>query len=84
MKGLFFPSVFFFCGLSAVLAAPGAEVPALFARDTTCTVNSGQGGVCISTSSCSSSGGHSEAGHCPGAADIQVDFCFTFLLSPIS
>ncbi|RFU25668.1 hypothetical protein B7463_g10670, partial [Scytalidium lignicola] len=51
---------------SQALAAPG-----LFERETLCTVNSGQAGVCISTSSCHSSGGSSQAGHCPGAADIQ-------------
>lgn len=56
-----------------VFAAPGPVVPALFVRDTTCTINSGQGGVCISTSSCSSSGGQPEAGHCAGDADIQVN-----------
>lgn len=37
-----------------------------------CTASSGLKGTCISTSSCSSSGGKSEAGHCPGAANIQV------------
>jgi len=58
-----------------VFAAPGVPVPALFARDTACTINSGQSGICISTSSCASSGGHSEAGHCPGAANIQ---CCTY------
>lgn len=39
---------------------------------TGCSINSGQNGVCISTGSCKSGGGKSEAGHCPGAADIQV------------
>jgi hypothetical protein len=40
-----------------------------------CTIDSGQKGECISTSACSTQGGHSEAGHCPGAADIQ---CCTY------
>jgi len=40
-----------------------------------CTIDSGQKGECISTSSCSTQGGHSEAGHCPGAVDIQ---CCTY------
>ncbi|CZR55764.1 uncharacterized protein PAC_05652 [Phialocephala subalpina] len=41
----------------------------------TCTVNSGQKGECISTSTCSSQCGKSEAGHCPGATNIQ---CCTY------
>ncbi|KAE8447053.1 hypothetical protein EG329_011188 [Mollisiaceae sp. DMI_Dod_QoI] len=40
-----------------------------------CTINSGQKGECILTSTCSSQGGKSEAGHCPGATDIQ---CCTY------
>jgi len=36
----------------------------------TCSVG-GVGGTCISTSSCSASGGASHAGYCPGPADIQ-------------
>ena len=36
-----------------------------------CKANSGESGTCISTSSCAAQGGKSEAGHCPGAADIQ-------------
>ena len=65
MVQLLSPSVLtiLLCISSQSLAAPGT---------TSCTVNSGQNGVCISTGSCSSGGGHSEAGHCPGAADIQV------------
>ncbi|QDS76536.1 hypothetical protein FKW77_006119 [Venturia effusa] len=42
---------------------------------TACSINSGQNGVCISTASCKSGGGKSEAGHCPGSADIQ---CCTY------
>ncbi|MCJ1264543.1 hypothetical protein MMC22_004415 [Lobaria immixta] len=38
---------------------------------TSCKTKSGLSGTCISTSTCSSGGGKSEAGHCPGAADIQ-------------
>jgi hypothetical protein len=38
---------------------------------TQCTANNGLFGTCISTSSCSDQGGISEAGHCPGAANIQ-------------
>ncbi|KUJ19003.1 lysozyme-like protein [Mollisia scopiformis] len=41
----------------------------------TCTINSGQKGECILTSTCSSQGGTSQVGHCPGAADIQ---CCTY------
>jgi hypothetical protein len=40
--------------------------------DTPCQLKSGQNGVCIPTSNCSSGGGTSSAGFCPGAADIQV------------
>jgi lysozyme len=43
-----------------------------------CSINNGQNGVCISTGSCKSGGGKSEAGHCPGAADIQVHHLFPF------
>ena len=39
---------------------------------TSCKIKGGLSGRCISTSACSSGGGNSEAGHCPGAADIQV------------
>ncbi|ORY11103.1 hypothetical protein BCR34DRAFT_332991 [Clohesyomyces aquaticus] len=41
----------------------------------TCKSNAGLSGTCISTSSCNNLGGNSEAGHCPGAANIQ---CCTF------
>lgn len=37
-----------------------------------CKIESGQAGTCVSTSSCKSSGGSSQAGHCPGPTDIQV------------
>jgi len=40
-----------------------------------CTNNAGINGECVSTSSCSSAGGTSEAGHCPGATNIQ---CCTY------
>jgi hypothetical protein len=49
--------------------SPTSNVPA--PTSTACTVNSGQSGTCISTSECASQGWKSEAGHCPGAADIQ-------------
>lgn len=39
-----------------------------------CKIGSGTLGTCISTADCSSNGGTSEAGHCPGAANIQVSF----------
>jgi hypothetical protein len=38
---------------------------------TKCTANNGLFGTCISTNACSKQGGVSEAGHCPGGADIQ-------------
>jgi lysozyme len=47
----------------------------LAAAPPTCTITSGQSGICISTSSCSSSGGVSEPGHCSGASNIQ---CCTY------
>lgn len=37
-----------------------------------CTQNDGTPGTCISTSECAAKGMVSEAGHCPGASDIQV------------
>ncbi|KAK3312384.1 lysozyme [Apodospora peruviana] len=43
----------------------------LSTRQTSCTLNAGQTGTCISTSACASQGGTFEAGHCPGASDIQ-------------
>jgi hypothetical protein len=45
-----------------------------------CSISNGQNGVCISTGSCNSSGGKSQAGHCPGAADIQVHLLLPFIL----
>ncbi|KAH6683965.1 lysozyme [Halenospora varia] len=48
------------------LAAPGT---------TTCEITSGQKGLCVATASCKSSGGKSEAGHCPGGIDNQ---CCTY------
>jgi lysozyme len=48
---------------STVLAAPGS---------TSCEINSKQDGVCLATASCRSSGGTSQAGHCPGGTDNQV------------
>ncbi|KAB5531335.1 lysozyme [Coniochaeta sp. 2T2.1] len=48
----------------------------LTATPQTCTITTGQSGVCISTSSCTSGGGVPEAGHCTGsAANIQ---CCTY------
>jgi hypothetical protein len=37
-----------------------------------CKQNDGTAGTCISTSACAAKGWKSEAGHCPGSADIQV------------
>jgi hypothetical protein len=37
-----------------------------------CNQNDGTAGTCISTSACAAKGWKSEAGHCPGNADIQV------------
>jgi hypothetical protein len=51
------------CISSQGLAAPGT---------TGCTINSGQKGICMATASCKSSGGASQAGHCPGGVDNQV------------
>ncbi|EHK96528.1 putative Lysozyme [Glarea lozoyensis 74030] len=45
------------------LAAPG---------NTACQINSKQDGLCMATASCKSSGGTSQAGHCPGGTDNQV------------
>ena len=67
-----------FLSVVTVLLASSSQVlaiPGLFQRDTACRINSGQSGVCISTSSCSGSGGSSQAGHCPGPIDIQ---CCTY------
>jgi hypothetical protein len=41
---------------------------------TKCKTKKAISGTCISTTSCSNTGGVSEAGHCPGAANIQVKF----------
>lgn len=60
---------------SAIFLAPIFLIIATTIAATTATgfsINSGQSGVCVSTGSCKSGGGESEAGHCPGAADIQV------------
>ncbi|KAI9771410.1 MAG: hypothetical protein M1839_002800 [Geoglossum umbratile] len=52
---------------------PGAPgTPGTPGSPDTCKVNSGASGQCISTSDCAAAGGKSEAGHCPGAANIQV------------
>ncbi|EPE31289.1 Lysozyme-like protein [Glarea lozoyensis ATCC 20868] len=48
------------------LAAPG---------NTACQINSKQDGLCMATASCKSSGGTSQAGHCPGGTDNQ---CCTY------
>ena len=39
-----------------------------------CKIGNGTHGTCISTADCSSNGGTSEAGHCPGATNIQVSY----------
>lgn len=49
--------------------------PSTAATPQTCTIASGQTGVCISTSTCASGGGVPEAGHCPGSSDVQ---CCTY------
>jgi hypothetical protein len=48
-----------------------SQAPTQTPIPTACTINSGQSGTCISTSACASQGWKSEAGHCPGATDIQ-------------
>ena len=52
-----------------------------------CKIGNGTLGTCISTSDCSGNGGTSEAGHCPGAANIQVshsiDLSCTFQLTRV-
>ena len=48
-----------------------SQAPTQTPTPTACTINSGQSGTCISTSACASQGWKSEAGHCPGATDIQ-------------
>ena len=53
-----------------IVAAVLALQPAI--AQSSCTVKNGQVGECISTSTCSSQGGKSEAGHCPGSTDTQV------------
>ncbi|EON68726.1 hypothetical protein W97_07984 [Coniosporium apollinis CBS 100218] len=70
-------SVFLALALSAtsfVSAAPVGE-SGVFERADSCTFNSGQLGTCISTAECNAQGGTSEAGHCPGAANIQCCTC---------
>lgn len=46
--------------------------------DGSCKISNGTLGTCISTTDCSSNGGISEAGHCPGATNIQVS-CSVYL-----
>ncbi|EON68222.1 hypothetical protein W97_07480 [Coniosporium apollinis CBS 100218] len=66
-----------FAALPLATAAPTAEAElvGVFRRATGCTINSGQKGECVATATCRGAGGRSEAGHCPGAADIQ---CCTY------
>jgi hypothetical protein len=67
--GLLTPGLFVMkisCALSLVLVAITAE--SCMAASQTCVVGT-LGGECITTSACSSNGGKSTAGHCPGAAD---------------
>lgn len=45
-----------------------------------CSTNSGQNGICITTSECRDGDGIPEAGHCPGSADIQVSLIMPFLV----
>lgn len=45
-----------------------------------CTIRSGLKGECIATNECSKRGGRSEAGHCPGPANIQ---CCTTSRPPV-
>jgi hypothetical protein len=60
---------------SSIVAFLLLVTPSLAAPGTTgCEINSNQKGVCMATGSCKSSGGVSEAGHCPGGVDNQVCF----------
>lgn len=45
----------------------------------TCKIGNGTIGTCMCTTECAGKGGKSEAGHCPGAADIQVSYSFDLL-----
>jgi len=45
-----------------------------------CNNNAGLSGTCISTSACSAESGESEAGHCSGAAHVQVRILGVVLL----
>ncbi|KAM7218178.1 Lysozyme-like domain containing protein [Rhypophila decipiens] len=58
---------------SATLAMPveATAEGSVFSRQVSCTFNTGQSGTCMSTTDCASQGGSSEAGHCPGASNIQ-------------
>lgn len=56
-------------------SSKGGSDPPPPASTPTCKANSGLAGHCISTTACKSQGGYSEAGHCPGATDIQ---CCTY------
>ena len=61
--------------------APDTKPPPPDTGDT-CKIADGTSGECISTSSCSSNGGKSTAGFCPGATNIQV--CFRLQSSAFS
>lgn len=49
--------------------------PSNAATAPTCTITSGQAGLCLSTTACTQGGGVPEAGHCSGASNIQ---CCTY------
>jgi hypothetical protein len=58
---------------SAAASEPaGTTGPSANPTGGSCTQNDGTAGTCISTSACAAKGWKSEAGHCPGSADIQV------------
>jgi hypothetical protein len=59
----------------ALVALSVAANPVDLEERGTCKVKSGVSGTCISTSSCHSQNKFSEAGHCPGATNIQC--CYT-------
>lgn len=61
--------------LLLLAASTGALAMGIVPRDTACTIGSGENGVCLLTSTCSSSGGTHTANYCPGPADIQ---CCTY------
>lgn len=63
---------------------PSEDIDDESSETSSCKTGNGTLGTCISTSDCSSNGGTSEAGHCPGTSDIQVSsisLIFTFAIS---